>query len=113
LLLEVKVQQVLSVGSGMIKLILLRRSMRARIEPIPQTEEQKMALQIAQQLQQTLGKIFPGGVVVSGPGAGSGAAFGGEQWDARIEMDITEEEYTQLGKPGINDTIRIDAMKIE
>ncbi len=113
MLLEMKVQQVLAMGNGMIKLILLRRSLKSRIEPIPQTEEGRMAQNMAQQIQQTLGKLFPGGVVVSGGPGAAGAAFGGEQWDARIEMDITEEEYTQLGKPGINDIIKIDAAKLE
>jgi len=109
LMLEMRVQQVLSVGNGMVKLIMFRRSLRSRIEPIPQTEEQRMAMNLAQQIQQTLGKIFPGGVVVSGPGPVSFG--GGEQWDARVEMDITEEEYAQLGKPGINDVVHIEATK--
>lgn len=109
MMLELRVHQVMSLGNGMVRLILIRRSLKARIEPIAQTEEQRMAQTIATQLQQTLGRVFPGGVVVSG--GGSMPAIG-EQWDAKIDMEITEQEYNELEKPGINDMIRIDASKI-
>jgi 3-oxoacyl-ACP reductase-like protein len=104
LILELKVNQVMSVGDGTVRLLLVRRGLKARIEPISQTEEQKIAQSIAAQVQQVMGTVFPGGVIVGG-------AAGGPQWDARIDMQITEEEYQQLGKPGINDTINMDISK--
>ena len=103
-MLELKVNQVMSVGDGTVRLLLVRRGLKARIEHIPQTEEEKVAQSIATQVQQVMGTVFPGGVIVGG-------AVGGPQWDARIDMQITEEEYQQLGKPGINDTIRMEISK--
>ncbi len=94
----------MSMGDGTIRLLLVRRGLKARIEPIPQTEEQKIAQSIATQVQQVMGTVFPGGVIVGG-------TVGGPQWDARIDMQITEEEYQQLGKPGINDTIHMEINK--
>jgi len=104
LMLELKVNQVMSLGNGMVRLLLVRPGLKTRIEPINQTEEQRMAQSIASQMQQAMGTAFPGAVIVGG-------APGGSQWDARIDMQITEEEYQQLGKPGINDTIRIEINK--
>ncbi len=94
----------MSVGDGTVRLILVRRGLKARIEPIPQTEDQRMVQSIATQVQQVMGTVFPGGVIVGGVG-------GGPQWDARIDMQITEEEYHQLGRPGINDTIQMEINK--
>jgi hypothetical protein len=102
--LELKVNQVMSLGNGMVRLLLVRRGLKTRIEPINQTEEQRMAQSMASQMQQAMGTAFPGTVIIGG-------APGGQQWDARIDMQITEEEYQQLGKPGINDTIRIEIDK--
>ncbi|MFH0848359.1 MAG: hypothetical protein V1857_02500 [archaeon] len=101
MLLELKVTQVMSMGDGMVRILLVRRGLTTRIEPIAQTEEQRMAQSIANQVQQVIGTAFPGGVIVGGAG-------GGPHWDARIDMQITEDEYQQLGKPGINDTIYMD-----
>ena len=103
--LELKVQQVVGLPNGMVRLILLRRGLKARIEPIPQTEEQRIAQNVISQIQQALGTAFPGAVIVGGHGPASG------QWDARIDMEITQEEYEELGKPSINDTIIIDLSK--
>lgn len=103
--LELKVQQVVGLPNGMVRLILLRRGLKARIEPIPQTEEQRIAQNVISQVQQALGTAFPAAVIVGGHGPASG------QWDARIDMEITQEEYEELGKPSINDTILIDLSK--
>jgi len=103
--LELKVQQVVGLPNGMVRLILLRRGLKARIEPIPQTEEQRIAQNVISQVQQALGTAFPGAVIVGGHGPASG------QWDARIDMEITQEEYEELEKPSINDTILIDLSK--
>jgi hypothetical protein len=104
LILELKVNQVMSLGEGMVRLLLVRRGLKARIEPINQTEEQRVAQSIASQVQQAMGTAFPGTVIVGG-------APSGPQWDARIDMQITEEEYQQLGRPGINDTIHMEIDK--
>ena len=103
--LELKVQQVVGLPNGMVRLILLRRGLKARIEPIPQTEEQRIAQNVINQMQQALGTAFPGAVIVGGRGPTLG------QWDARIDMEITQEEYEELGKPSINDTILLDLSK--
>jgi len=103
--LELKVQQVVGLPNGMVRLILLRRGLKARIEPIPQTEEQRIAQNVISQVQQALGTAFPGAVIIGGHGPASG------QWDARIDMEITQEEYEEFGKPSINDTIIIDLSK--
>jgi len=103
--LELKVQQVIGLPNGMVRLILLRRGLKARIEPIPQTEEQRIAQNVISQIQQTLGTAFPGAVIVGGHGPTA------SQWDARIDMEITQEEYEELGKPSINDIILIDLSK--
>jgi len=105
LMLELKVNQVMSLGDGMVRLLLVRRGLKTRIEPISQTEEQRMAQSIASQVQQAMGTAFPGAVIVGG-------APSGPQWDARIDMQITEEEYQQLGRPGINDTIHMEIDKV-
>ena len=101
MILELKVNQVMSLGDGMVRLLLVRRGLKTRIEPISQTEEQRMAQSIASQVQQAMGTVFPGGVIIGGVPSGP-------QWDARIDMQITEEEYQQLDRPGINDTIRME-----
>jgi len=103
--LELKVQQVVGLPNGMVRLILLRRGLKARIEPIPQTEEQRIAQNVISQMQQALGTAFPGAVIVGGHGSTP------SQWDARIDMEITQEEYEELGKPSINDIILIDLSK--
>jgi len=103
--LELKVQQVVGLPNGMVRLILLRRGLKARIEPIPQTEEQRIAQNVISQIQQALGTAFPGAVIVGGHGPTS------SQWDARIDMEITQEEYEEFGKPSIGDTILIDLSK--
>ena len=104
MMLELKVNQVMSLGDGMVRLLLVRRGLKTRIEPINQTEEQRMAQSIASQMQQAMGTVFPGAVVLGG-------APGSPQWDAKIDMQITEEEYQQLGRPGINETIHLQIDK--
>ncbi len=104
MILELKVNQVMSLGDGTVRLLLVRRGLKTRIEPIAQTEEQRIAQSIATQVQQVMGTVFPGGVIIGG-------APSGPQWDARIDMQITEDEYQQLGRPGINDTIRMEIDK--
>lgn len=94
--LELKVQQVIGLPNGMVRLTLLRQGMKARIEPILQTEEQRIAQNLIGQMQQAFGSAFPG-------------AKG--QWDAKIDMEITQEEYEELGKPSINDVIVIHLSK--
>jgi len=103
--LELKVQQVTGLPNGMVRLILLRRGLKARIEPIPQTEDQRIAQNVISQIQQALGASFPGAVIVGGHGPAS------SQWDAKIDMEITQEEYEELGKPSINDIVLIDLSK--
>ena len=103
--LELKVQQVIGLPNGMVRLILLRRGLKARIEPIPQTEEQRVAQNVIGQIQQALGTTFPGAVIVGGHGSTP------SHWDARIDIEITQEEYEELGKPSINDIILIDLSK--
>ena len=104
MILELQVSQVMSLGDGMVRLLLVRRGLKSRIEPIAQTEEQRIAQSIATQVQHVIGTVFPGGVVVGGtPGT--------RQWDALVDMQITEEEYQELGRPGINDTIRMEVNK--
>ena len=44
----------------MVRLLLVRRGLKTRIEPISQTEEQRMAQSIASQVQQAMGTVFPG-----------------------------------------------------
>ncbi|HID17177.1 TPA: hypothetical protein EYP26_02665 [Candidatus Bathyarchaeota archaeon] len=87
----------------MVRLILVRPGLRSRIEPIPETQEQKIAQDLAKQLQQVLGEIFPGGVVVGGPAG---------RWDAIVDMQVTEEEYAKMGRPGINEMVRLEITKV-
>ena len=94
--LELKVQQVIGLPNGMVRLTLLRQGLKARIEPIPKTEEERIAQNVIGQMQQALGSAFPGAV---------------GQWDAKIDMEITQEEYEELEKPSINDIIVINLSK--
>lgn len=103
--LEMKVHEVVGLGNGMVRLVLIRRGLKARIERIPRTEEQRVAESITKQIQQAFGGAFPGAVIVGSPFSS------GESWDARVVMEITEEEYAQFGKPSLNDIIQIDAQK--
>jgi hypothetical protein len=105
LLMEMKVHQVMGLGEGMVRMVLVRRGLKARIEPIGKTEEQRMAEEIATRIQQAFEGAFPGGLIVGGP------VPPGRQWDAKVDMVITEEEYERLGKPSINDTITIEMSK--
>jgi|YelNatPaOPRAMG01_1025707.scaffolds.fasta_scaffold154180_2 hypothetical protein len=104
--MSLRVHQVMSLGEGMVRLILVRRSLKARIQPLPRSEDQRIAEDIASKLQQAFEAVFPGGIVVGGP-----MPLGG-QWDAKVDMMITEDEYRELGKPGINDILEID-MKVK
>ncbi len=105
MMLRLKVHQVMSLGNGMVRLMLVRRSLKARIQPLPRSEEQRVAEDITSKIQQAFETVFPGGAVVGGPIPSGG------RWDAKIDMTVTEEEYEELGKPGINDTIDIDIGK--
>ena len=104
--IELKVHQVMSTPDGMVRMILVRRGLRARIEPIERTEEQKVAEEITTRIQQAFDAAFPGGMVVGG------SLASGKQWDAKVDMQITEEEYERLGKPSINDLITIEINKL-
>ncbi|MEM2921682.1 MAG: hypothetical protein QXF26_05120 [Candidatus Bathyarchaeia archaeon] len=105
--LELKVNQVLGLPNGMVRIILLRRGLKARVEPIPKTEEEKVAQKVISQVSQALSSMFPGGVIIGGQYPA------GASWDARIEMDVTSEEYEQMGKPGINDTLIVEVSLIQ
>ena len=35
------------------------------------------------------------------------------QGDAKIDMQISNEEYEQLGRPGINETVQLELSKIK
>lgn len=94
--LELKVQQVIGLPNGMVRLTLLRQGLKARIEPIPKTEEERIAQNVIGQMQRAFGSAFPGAV---------------GQWDTKIDMEITQEEYEELEKPGINDMIVIQLSK--
>ena len=106
--MKLKVQQVSSISSGMIRLILVRPGIKTRIQPIPHNEEQKMVQDMVGRVQQAFENNFPGGVVVGG-----GPTPIGKKWDAVIDMQMTEEEYVQLGKPGIGDILELDINKGE
>jgi len=98
--IELKVLQVVSLAEiGMVKMLLLRRGLKDRITPLLQSEEQKIAQVIIGQVSHFGGP--PEILLGRGP-------FPQPQWDARIDMEITNEEYEELGKPGINDTILIE-----
>jgi hypothetical protein len=45
--------------------------------------------------------------MIGGPG---GAQFNS---DLIVEMQITEDEYAQIGKPGINEVVQLDVGKLE
>ncbi|MCW4032232.1 MAG: hypothetical protein NWF08_02440 [Candidatus Bathyarchaeota archaeon] len=103
--IELKVQQVSSISKGMVKLMLIRHGMKAKIQPIPHDEEQKVVQDMVSRVQQAMEDTFPGGVMIGGP------TPLGKKWDAVIDMQITEDEYSQLGKPGIGDIIEIEINK--
>ena len=55
MILELKVNQVMSLGNGMVRLLLVRRGLKTRIEPINQTEEARdLDSQIVQDM---IGKV--------------------------------------------------------
>ena len=105
--MELKVRQVISLGRNMVRLILTRPGLRSRIEPIPKTQEQKMAQDLAKQAQRVFGGMLPGSIVIGGP---AGAPT---QGDLTVDMQITEDEYAQMGRPGINETVQIEINKIK
>jgi hypothetical protein len=77
LLMELRVHQVMGLGGGMVRMVLVRRGLKARIEPIGKTEEQRVAEEIAARIQQAFEAAFPGGLVISGP-IPAGRAMGRE-----------------------------------
>lgn len=105
--IRLKVQQVSSLSSGMVRLLLVRQGIKARIQPIARSEEQKVVQDVVSRVTQAFEDTFPGGVIVGGPNPS------GKKWDAVIDMQITEDEYTQLSKPGIGDLIDIEINKGE
>ncbi len=107
MLMSLKVQQVSSLSKGMVKLLLVRHGIKARIQPIPKSEEQKMVQDVVSRVQQAFEDSFPGGVIIGGPSPI------GKKWDAVIDMQITQEEYEQLGRPSIGDNINIEVNKVE
>ena len=104
MIMKLKIKQVISLGQNMVRLILIRPGLRNRIEPIPKTQEQKVAHDLAKQVQQAFGGMFPG---IGGPAGISG------QRDLTIDMQITEEEYSQMGRPGINETVQLEFKKVQ
>ena len=105
MILRLKVIQVISLGQNMVRLILTRPGLRSRVEPIPKSEEQKMMQDLTKQVTNAFGGLIPGGVVVGG------SPF--SQGDAKIDMQISSEEYEQLGRPGINETVQLELNKIK
>jgi hypothetical protein len=101
-----KVQQVSSLSRGMVRLVLIRHGMKTKIQPIPQSEDQKMVQDMINRVQHAFEENFPGGVIVGG-----GPTQIGKKFDAVIDMQITEEEYNQLGKPSIGDILEIEMNK--
>ena len=106
MLIKLKVQQVSSLSSGMVRLILVRPGIKTKIQPIPRSEEQKMVQDMVDRVQQTFEENFPGGVIVGG-----GPTTIGKKWDALIDMQMTEDEYDQLGKPSIGDILELEINK--
>jgi hypothetical protein len=105
--IKLNVKKVMSIGKNTIRLILIRPGLRSRVEPIPRTQEQKIAQDITKQAEQALGSMFPEGIVIGGP---RGTQF---DKDLTVDMQITEDEYAQMGKPGINEIVKLDINKIE
>jgi len=107
MIMRLKVKQVVSLGQNMVRLILTRPSLKSRIEPIPKTQDQKMAQDLTKQVQQAFGNIFPGNIVVGGPGGMHGAA------ELTIDMHVSDEEYSEMGRPGINEIIHLEFKKTD
>ncbi|MEM2982551.1 MAG: hypothetical protein QXI59_01930 [Candidatus Bathyarchaeia archaeon] len=106
MILRLKVRQVVSLGDNMIRLILARPSLSGRVEPIPKTQEQRLIQDLTRQIQQVFGSIYPGGIIIGGP-AGTLS-----QSDLTVEMLVTEEEYAQMGRPGINETVQLELKRV-
>lgn len=107
MIIKLKVQQVASLSSGMVRLLLVRHGLKTRIQPIPHSEEQKIVQDVVTRVQQAFEEAFPGGIIIGGP------TPIGRRWDAVIDMQITEDEYNQLGKPGIGEIISLEINKVE
>ena len=107
MIMRLKVKQVVSLGQNMVRLILTRPSLKSRIEPIPKTQEQKMAQDLTNIVQHAFGKIFPGSVVVGGPGGMPGTG------ELTIDMHVSDEEYTEMGRPAINEIVHLEFKKTE
>jgi hypothetical protein len=103
MIIRLTVKHVLTLGQNMVRLILTRPSLRSRIEPLSKTKEQRMREDLIKQAQQRFGSIIPRSVVVRGP-----AKTIGKQDDLTVDMQITEDEYNQMGRPSINDTAQLD-----
>ena len=89
----------------MVHLTLTRPGLRSRVEPILQTQEQGVAQDVSRHVQQVFGAMFPRGVIIGGPATVTQGTI--------IEMQITEDEYAQMGRPGINETVRLEVKRIE
>ncbi len=107
MIMKLKVRQAITLGQNMVRLVLIGPGLRSRVEPIPKTHEQKMAQDLAKHAERIFGSIVPGGIVAGGP-VGSPI-----QGDLMVDMQITEDEYAQMGKPGINETIRVEINKMK
>jgi hypothetical protein len=105
MILRLKVHQVMSLGNGMVRLILVRPSLKARVQPLQRSDEQKIAEDLTSKMQQAFESILPGGIMVGGPTTSSG------RWDAKIDIMMTDQEYEESGKPGINEMINIELKK--
>ncbi len=90
----------------MVRLVLVRSGIKTKIQPIPHSEEQKMVQDMVSRVQQAFEDTIPGGVIIGG-----GQTPIGKKWDAVIDMQMTEEEYDQLGKPGIGDILELEINK--
>ncbi len=104
MIVKMKVRQVISLGQNMVRLVLARHGLRGRVEPIPKTQEERMAQDLAKQAQRVFGGIFPGGIVIGGPGVPGMHGRG----DLTVDMQITEDEYVQMGRPGINEMVQLE-----
>ena len=107
MIIKLKIKQVIDIGQNIVRLILSRPGLRNRIEPIPKTQEQKAAQDLAKQVKLVFGGMFPGSPVIGGP---TGIL---SHTDLTIDMQITEEEYSQMGRPGINETVQLDFKRVQ
>ncbi len=66
-----------------------------------------MAQDLTKQVQHAFGNIFPGSVVVGGPGGMPGSG------ELTIDMHVSNEEYSEMGRPGINEVVHLEFKKTD